>query len=178
MANEYFFLNTSKGDGYKNISLGTLKKKFQTFNKIYKYQGKIIEIREGEVITFNASQKHAVVNFEDNTIAISGEIWRKDNSQKFRKELEQLEKKEKLNGDKTGSTAHWVLVNYDKIESTIREKNKISPKHHLLKRNFVKNDIDENARTEKKRKLSNKKKIYNVSSFEPYLEKVKRRSND
>ncbi len=56
LANEYFFLNTSKGDGYKNISLGTLKKKFQTFNKIYKYQGKIIEIREGEVITFNAFQ--------------------------------------------------------------------------------------------------------------------------
>lgn len=154
LANHYFFLNTSKGDGYKNISLESLKKKFQAFNKIYKYQGKIIEIREGEVITFNASQKHAVVNFEDNTIAISGEIWRKDNSQKFRKELEQLEKKEKLRGDKTGSTAHWVLSNYDKIERSIREKSRINPKHHLLKRGFIENDISESARTEKKSKQS------------------------
>ncbi len=154
LANDYFFLNTSKGDGYKNISLETLKKKFQAFNKIYRYQGKIIEIREGEVVTFNASQKHAVVNFEDNTIAISGEIWRKDNSLKFRKELAELEKKEKLKGDKTGSTAHWVLSNYDKIESAIREKNKTNPKHHLLKRKFIKDDIYEYPRTEKKVKLS------------------------
>jgi hypothetical protein len=154
LANDYLFLNTSKGDGYKNTSLETLRKKFQTFNKIYKYQGKIIEIREGEVIIFDASQKHAVVNFEDDTVAISGEIWKKDDSQKFRKELEQLEEKEKLKGDKTGSTAQWALSNYDKIESAIREKYKMNPKHHLLKRNFIKSDIDQNDRTDKKMKLS------------------------
>ncbi len=154
LANQFFFLNTSKGDGYQNISLETLRKKFQTFNKVYKYQGKIIEIREAEVITFDASQKHAVVNFEDNTVAISGEVWKKDESQKFRKELEQLEKKEKLKGDKTGSTAHWVLSNYDRIERAIREKYKVTPKHHLLKRNFIKSDIEECASTEKRKKSS------------------------
>lgn len=119
-ANEYLFKGKSKGDGFKDIGLDNLKSEFAKFNQKYGYKGEIVVIHQNQAITFNARQKHAVVNYGEDTVGIAGKIWRKDNTQKFMTEIYALAKAENPKGDNTGSTSAWVIRNYERIYDLVK----------------------------------------------------------
>lgn len=119
-ANEYLFQGKSKGDGFKDVRLDELKSTFAKFNQKYGYKGEIVVIHQNQAITFNARQKHAVVNYGQDTVGIAGEVWRKDNTQKLMVEVMALTKEENPKGDNTGSTSAWVIRNYEIIYDLIK----------------------------------------------------------
>lgn len=115
---ELGFDGKDEADGFRDIDVSVVRQGFHRFSLASPIvlQASVVPLCAGQAIHFNASNPHAVINLSD-CMAVSGEIWSKRKSQRLLNELKDLAAREQLLGKtKEGSTSHWVLVNFEKIE--------------------------------------------------------------
>jgi hypothetical protein len=56
---------------------------------------------KNQAVTFDATQKHAVINYGVDAVGIAGEVWKECDTQKLLRELNDLSKLENTNGMKS-----------------------------------------------------------------------------